>query len=883
MRRLLTAASLAIAALLLPLTINAAHYKVCGFNGWYGGLPWAMLALPLYSPQFPGSTFEFVILNSGDNLRPMVQLYLSNGSQCDVLTMVGYSPYALALSPVMAETIAWVDASATSTDLSNKELNPYFNRVIPTDAVGAGGAAVFVASQGWTQVNVLCYDDAYGRSVAEGFSLRLQKLGGSVEFSRCLSPTFTASDMAETLDTILSGAQSRVVFLAGGFGMEGIEGIRRSAAASRAILVFAESMCTTDYMSLVPGAFCATYTIDSTMAAAVQQAYITRDTATEIAQFGPLLDYAAGDISYEIDFWAAMVVDSARAGMAAVHGYATANKTEYPTTAAYLHSLSFEGLTGFVSFDDNGDRVEAALSLYNSQPSASNTTVGELTNFAMISNGTVRATQSGQSRLFYGVDGGVWATSPASGLKPLESEATVFPYWVIAVIVVAAVLLLALAVASRVLRPAGRDSKHAPINPAVAFTVIFTDIQSSTNQWALNPEAMGLAVDQHHAVIRDVLRQHNGYEVKTIGDSFMVAFKEPMDAVRASVHIQQALFAAPWAPALDDVYRNSDAVGMDTNAYKELWSGLRVRVGVHTGFGSIKLDPVSQGYDYYGTVVNTAARVEGVGHGGQILLTRATYDAIIEGHHATDKQWLDQETKLLELGPQPLRGLDAPVELLQLLPVEFAGRQFGPLRLDVEKEVESDDDESAIQAKPHVSGAQSDSASSSHSNITPEQICNAAAKRANVPNRDVLLQFSLLKALYSTTPIKDRSKLVADLAKRWRVPQQRGALKTEREIDCMLARLAIKAAGVVAAVTLRADNGSSFAMRSGRPSFNKQASGSPTGTPMGLGSVTNSPGNQGLGARSPNTQRLGSFTLPIPIPYVKVTDTDNDATVPGSM
>ena len=35
-----------------------------------------------------------------------------------------------------------------------------------------------------------------------------------------------------------------------------------------------------------------------------------------------------------------------------------------------------------------------------------------------------------------------------------------------------------------------------------------------------------------------------------------------------------------------------------------------MRVGIHYGSGEIKFDPVSLGYDYYGTVVNTAARIE---------------------------------------------------------------------------------------------------------------------------------------------------------------------------------------------------------------------------------------------------------------------------------
>ena len=53
-----------------------------------------------------------------------------------------------------------------------------------------------------------------------------------------------------------------------------------------------------------------------------------------------------------------------------------------------------------------------------------------------------------------------------------------------------------------------------------------------------------------------------------------------------------------------------------------VWNGLRVRIGMHYGYGDIKLDPTTKGYDYYGTVVNTAARIESVCHGGQIGISQ---------------------------------------------------------------------------------------------------------------------------------------------------------------------------------------------------------------------------------------------------------------------
>jgi hypothetical protein len=109
--------------------------------------------------------------------------------------------------------------------------------------------------------------------------------------------------------------------------------------------------------------------------------------------------------------------------------------------------------------------------------------------------------------------------------------------------------------------------------------------------------------------------------------------------------------------------------------------------------GDIKLDPVSQGYDYYGTVVNTAARVEGVAHGGQIAITAAVVEALTDGGRRTLEGDLGYAAH--DFGPQPLRGLDEPIGLTQILPARFGDRVYAPLRLDVEIDhvaIHSDDE-----------------------------------------------------------------------------------------------------------------------------------------------------------------------------------------------
>ena len=115
--------------------------------------------------------------------------------------------------------------------------------------------------------------------------------------------------------------------------------------------------------------------------------------------------------------------------------------------------------------------------------------------------------------------------------------------------------------------------------------------------------------------MRKGINTYKGYEVKTIGDSFMVVFSSAESALKFALHVQKILFSYDWpSNEIDVAYAE---LGAESDA--DYWRGLRVRVGVHFGMGEIQLDSTTKGYDYYGTVVNTAARINGTAHGGQVF------------------------------------------------------------------------------------------------------------------------------------------------------------------------------------------------------------------------------------------------------------------------
>lgn len=190
--------------------------------------------------------------------------------------------------------------------------------------------------------------------------------------------------------------------------------------------------------------------------------------------------------------------------------------------------------------------------------------------------------------------------------------------------------------------------------PTGDVTLVFTDIEGSTKLWQRYPRAFESVLAIHHRVIRACIQAEGGYEVKTEGDAFMVAFSDPVSAVNFCVAAQLALHETVWPIVLEQSSDNS-------------LKGLRVRMGIHTGTPSCAIDPVTQRMDYYGLMVNRAARITHAAMGGQILVSREAHDTI---------DWEGLEVVRVDLGPKPLRDLNEATHLHQVLPASLAERSF---------------------------------------------------------------------------------------------------------------------------------------------------------------------------------------------------------------
>ena len=134
-------------------------------------------------------------------------------------------------------------------------------------------------------------------------------------------------------------------------------------------------------------------------------------------------------------------------------------------------------------------------------------------------------------------------------------------------------------------------------------TIVFTDIRSSTSIWECAPEGMCAALKIHNAVLREVMQVFGGYEVKTIGDAFMVAFATTADGVHFGLKVQERLREANWPASLLEEAPICAEQG-------PLWGGLTVRIGVNTGPVTVEQNTLTGRTDYFGHTVNVASRLE---------------------------------------------------------------------------------------------------------------------------------------------------------------------------------------------------------------------------------------------------------------------------------
>jgi predicted ATPase/class 3 adenylate cyclase/Tfp pilus assembly protein PilF len=189
------------------------------------------------------------------------------------------------------------------------------------------------------------------------------------------------------------------------------------------------------------------------------------------------------------------------------------------------------------------------------------------------------------------------------------------------------------------MREAWLSMPNPPNPPSGTVTFLFTDIEGSTKRWEAHPQQMDADLSRHDAILRSAIENNGGYVFKTVGDAFCAAFSTPLAALQADIDLQTHL-----AAELPDI---------------------RVRAALHTGMAE------ERDRDYFGQPLNRVARILSAGHGGQTLLSNATYDLVRDA--------LPAGVQATDLGPHNLKDLIRPENIFQLVILGLPW-QFPPLK-----------------------------------------------------------------------------------------------------------------------------------------------------------------------------------------------------------
>ena len=161
--------------------------------------------------------------------------------------------------------------------------------------------------------------------------------------------------------------------------------------------------------------------------------------------------------------------------------------------------------------------------------------------------------------------------------------------------------------------------------------IMFTDMVGYSALAQRNDKLALELLEEHRALLREILPRFNGSEIKTIGDAFLIEFYSALEAAQCAIEIQRTL-----------AKRNHDVTAERR---------IELKIGIHIG------DVVHRGGDVYGDGVNIASRIEPLAGAGGICVSMDVERQIrnaLEAHFE-------------KLAPTELKNISVPMDLFRIV------------------------------------------------------------------------------------------------------------------------------------------------------------------------------------------------------------------------
>jgi adenylate cyclase len=240
---------------------------------------------------------------------------------------------------------------------------------------------------------------------------------------------------------------------------------------------------------------------------------------------------------------------------------------------------------------------------------------------------------------------------------------------------------------------------------------MFVDVVGFTQLSQRNEEQALALLDEYRMMLRPLFSSHNGKEVKTIGDGFLVEFGSALQAVRCAFGIQQALY--------------------DRNSSRPGGEAIAARVGIHVG------DVVHSQNDIHGDAVNIASRIEPLAEPGGICISQPVQVQVANKF----------EFPIVTIGTKTLKNVITPVEVFKVV-------------LPWEERISGDPKVATLQPKTRI-------AVLPFSNISPEQSDEYFADGMTEELTNVISHNHQLKVIARTTMgrYRDTPKSIQEIGK----------------------------------------------------------------------------------------------------------------------